>query len=312
MSVRKVGPAMQDIIDWVKRIVSEFGWRHIGTYAASTTYGILLSVVPALIVTSAILPYTAIDETDVVALLLDILPDASSGFITWICSQAYNTSGGLVPLSFLFLLWSSGFGMMQLRRGLNHINRVRENRNYFLIRLISSLFTLLVMALMFAVLLLQVFARNIVDWWKSVIPFAEPPEFLTSAMRYVLLFAMALALFLLLYTLLPATNQSVVTQLPGALGAAVGWEVFSAFFSLYARYSVNLNAFYGSLFTVVVLLLWIYWCIYILLIGDFVNQFLIQEVYPLIRGDRPPEGECAKAEAGAGPDDAGGADKAER
>lgn len=276
---------MQDVIDWVKRLVSEFGWRHIGTYAASTTYGILLSVVPALIVVSAILPYTAIEETDVVALLLDILPDASSGFITWICSQAYNTSGGLVPLSFLFLLWSSGFGMMQLRRGLNHINTVKETRNYFYIRLISSLFTLLVMLLMFAVLLLQIFARNIVDWWKSVIPFEEPPEFLTSAMRYVLLFVMALVLFLLLYTLLPATNQTPLSQLPGALAAAAGWEIFSFFFSLYARYSVNLNAFYGSLFTVVVLLLWIYWCIYILLIGDFVNQFLIKVVMPAIRGE---------------------------
>lgn len=265
---------MQDVVDIIKRFAREFGERHVGTYAASTTYGILLSVVPILILISAAIPYTSLSERDVVGFLLEILPDASSGIVTSICSEAYTTSGGLLPLSFVFLLWSSGFGMMQFRRGLNHINKVAENRNYFLLRLICSLYTLLAMAFMLAVLLLQIFTRQVVDLWKATLPSLGVPDFLTSALRYIVLFAAAVGLFLLFYTTLPATNQTALSQLPGALVAAAGLEIFSAFFGLYARYSVNLNAFYGSLFTVVILLLWIYWCIYIALFGAFLNQFL--------------------------------------
>lgn len=269
-----------EVAGLVRRFVEEFRRRSVGTYAASTTYGILLSVIPVLIVMSAIVPHTSLTEREVVDFILEILPDASASTVMAVCGQAYSTSTGLLPLSFVFLVWSSGFGMMQFRRGLNHICGVEESRNYVLVRLICSLYTLLSLALMFAVLLLQVFTGQIVDLWRSLLPYVEVPDLLTSALRYVVLFVAATLVLLLLYTTLPARPLPALSQLPGALAAAVGWEVFSGLFGLYVRYSTNLNAFYGSLFTVVILLLWVYWCIYIALLGALLNQFLGEVALP--------------------------------
>lgn len=258
----------------VVTFVQEFGRRHLGTYAAAATYCMLLSVFPALILVSAILPYTGLSENDVVGFLLQVLPDESASLVIQVCDNAYQTSGVTLPISILLMLWSSGFGMMMLTRGLNHINDVRETRNYVLLRLLSTFYTIVVLAVMLAVLFLQIFVRQIQDLWRTTFPDVDMPEFLTSTFRYVVIFAVLMILFVMLFSNLPAKRRKPLSQLPGAIVAAVGWEVFSAIFSLYVRLSQSINSYYGTLTTAVVLMLWVYWCLYILLVGAFVNCFI--------------------------------------
>lgn len=286
---------MPDVVrDLIDKFVSAFQRKDLRTYAASTTYCMLVSVIPALLVVSSILPHTSLlNEADVVDFFLFIFPDASADLVRQVCGEAYRTSSALLPLSVALLLWSAGLGMMQLTRGLNVLNDVTEHRNYFRLRLTATLYTILVLLLMLAVLLLQVFVRILVDLWETYLPYVEAPEVLTSAVRYVVLFVVAVLLFLLLFSTLPNKRMVVLNQLPGAVTAAVGWEVFSAIFSLYVRYSRNLSVYYGSLATLIVLLLWMYWCIYIVLFGAFLNRFLELHVYPLLgnsgRADEPAE-----------------------
>lgn len=286
----------EEVVELVERFVGAFRLKDIRTYAGSTTYFMLLSVIPALLVVSSVLLHTSlVREEDVVGLFLMIFPDASADLVRRVCGEAYRTSTALLPVSVVLLLWSAGLGMMQLTRGLNVLNDVTERRNYFRLRLTATLYTILVLMLMLAVLLLQVFVRQLVGLWQSFLPYVEVPEVLTFAGRYVVLFVAAVLLFLLLYSTLPAKPMRASRQLPGALMAAVGWEVFSAFFSLYVRYSQNLSVYYGSLTTMVVLLLWVYWCVYIVLVGAFVNRFLEINVYPLADG---PVGPPAPGPAG--------------
>lgn len=284
---------MPDVVrDIIDEFVHAFQRKDLRTYAASTTYCMLVSVIPALLVVSSILPHTSLlTESDVVELFLFIFPDASADLVRRVCAEAYHTSSALLPLSVILLLWSAGFGMMQLTRGLNVLNDVTEHRNYLRLRITATLYTILVLLLMLAVLLLQVFVRQLVDLWQAYLPFVGVPEVLTSALRYVVLFVAAVLLFLLLFSTLPNKRMVPLTQLPGALTAAVGWEVFSAFFSLYVRYSKNLSLYYGSLATLAVLLLWMYWCIYIVLFGAFLNRFLELHVYPLLGGKGGGEGD---------------------
>lgn len=290
---------MPDLQDLIRTFVDAFGKKKLGTYAASTTYGMLLSVFPALILVSATLPYTALSESDITEFLLSVFPDESAGLVMQVCGEAYQTSGAALPISIILMLWSAGFGMMQLTRGLNAINDVEETRNYFFIRLMSTLYTILVLALMVAVLLLQIFFRQIVGLWESALPSAEMPSFLSSTLRYLVLFGLGLVLFELLFTRLPATSQNPLTQLPGALVAAVGWEVFSAIFSLYVRYSQNLDVYYGSLTTAIVLLLWVYWCVYIMLFGAFLNRFIELHISPGMRSGSAPKASADSSESSA-------------
>ena len=63
-------------------------------------------------------------------------------------------------------------------------------------------------------------------------------------------------------------------HLPGAVFAAAGWMLFSYFYSLYTTYFTGVSYIYGSLTAVVLLLLWMYVCMIILLIGAELNKLI--------------------------------------
>lgn len=270
------------VLSHIKEIQAQFKKSEIRTYAASTGFCMLMSVLPALMIISSILPHTSVTEADLVGFLLSVFPQSSDELIRQICDQAYGAAGGILPVSIIIMLWSAGFGMLQLNKALNTINEVEEKRNYFLLRLVGTLYMLLIMALVIALLLFQIFANQLVDLWESIVPYVEPPEVFTSAMRYIVLFAFTIILFELLFTTMPATSErKPLEQLPGAIVAACGWEVLSILFTIYARLAPHLNNYYGSLTTFLVLMFWIYWCLYIMLFGAFVNRFIKLYVLPV-------------------------------
>ena len=61
---------------------------------------------------------------------------------------------------------------------------------------------------------------------------------------------------------------------PGAVFTSVAWAVFSYVFSIYLEYASNMSVLYGSLTTLVVVMLWLYFCMYLLFIGAEINQYL--------------------------------------
>ena len=81
------------------------------------------------------------------------------------------------------------------------------------------------------------------------------------------------AFFGLLYKFMPPGKRRYLDQLPGALSAAALWMLLSWAFSLYLN-RFGPTSVYGSLATVALSLLWIYWCIAITLLGGVFNIWL--------------------------------------
>lgn len=273
------GFSIQKIVDDFR---AEFSAKSIRTYASSTAFCMLMSLVPLLIIASSILPLTPLNENDMVDFLMLVLPRSAESIVRGVCDQAYRAAGAILPVSVLFMLWSSGFGMMQFEKGINVIDGVEETRNYFLLRFIGTLYALLFILLMIAVLFLQIFVGQLTDLWKSALPGVEAPAFLTSALRYVVLFAIAVLFLWLLFTTMPATKKKPLEQLPGVLVGAIGCAVLNGLFALYVNFMPNLNTYYGSLTTVIVLMLWIYWSLYIILFGVLVNHFIEKHILPFL------------------------------
>ena len=63
------------------------------------------------------------------------------------------------------------------------------------------------------------------------------------------------------------------SQAPGALMIAVGWSVFSFFFSLYFEIFPNISNMYGSLTALIMVMLWLYICMNLLLYGAEINAY---------------------------------------
>ena len=82
-----------------------------------------------------------------------------------------------------------------------------------------------------------------------------------------------------MYTMLPSRRLLFRYQAVGAVFTASAWALVSSLFSLYIDYSISKSAMYGSLTTIISLLLWLYIMVNLIFIGAQINEFLYMYVY---------------------------------
>ena len=63
-------------------------------------------------------------------------------------------------------------------------------------------------------------------------------------------------------------------QLPGAVFTACGWLLMSFVFSVYLDIFTGFTDMYGSLTTIILIMLWLYFCMYVILLGGELNALL--------------------------------------
>ena len=252
--------------------------KSLGAYASSTAFFFFLSMIPIMILFAEILPLIGLGEEELVLLFTDLTPAVADDLVVQIVHEAYGISSGLLPLSFLVMLWSAAKGMLALISGLNQIYDIDEKRNYFYLRLIASVYTLLLLVVLVAMLVLFVFARQLRFLLEGRFLFLHRLAFGIPNLRVLVTLAVSVLLFSLIYTFVPGKKQNWLFQLPGAVFSAVAWGGFSYFFSLFVGVAGSFSTYYGSLATLIILLIWIYWCFYLFLIGGFINVYFRHDV----------------------------------
>jgi len=92
--------------------------------------------------------------------------------------------------------------------------------------------------------------------------------------RFFLLFLVQTALFTAMYAALPNKQNPPGECVPGAVLASVGWQGFSAVFSLYVDNFRKYANIYGSVYAVALSMLWLYCCLSIIFYSAALNQYL--------------------------------------
>jgi membrane protein len=82
--------------------------------------------------------------------------------------------------------------------------------------------------------------------------------------------AILILFFDVIFTALPNKKLAFKSQLPGAVICGVAWYIFSFGLSVYVDY-FNGFSMYGSLTTIALIMLWLYFCMYIMMMSAEVN-----------------------------------------
>lgn len=246
--------------------------QNISAFAASTAFFFFLSVVPMLIVICTIIPYTPLTEEDLVEAVTDVTPDQADPLVESLIADAYDKSAGILSVAIIATIWSAAKGVMALMRGLNAINGVEEERNYFLVRVIASFYTIVMLVVVILSLFVMVFGDQLVTLALHRLPQLETLVSFAMNFRFLLVWAVLSVLFAAIYAYVPDKKRHFKEQVPGAVFSAVVWSVFSWGFSIYLNYN-NSYGIYGSLSIIIILLLWMYFCMYIILVGAYLNRY---------------------------------------
>lgn len=246
--------------------------KKINDFAASTAFFFFLSIVPLLIMICTIIPYTPLTEEDLVEAVTDVLPDVVDPVAESLIGDIYDKSAGILSIAIVATLWSASKGVMALMRGLNAVNDVEEQRNYLVVRFIASFYTIVMLIVVILSLFVMVFGDQLVTLILHRLPRLRQVVLFAMNFRFLLVWALLSILFAAVYTYVPDKKLYFKEQIPGAVFASVVWSIFSWVFSSYVTYG-NSYGIYGSLAVIIIVLLWMYFCMYIIMIGAYLNQY---------------------------------------
>ncbi|MCU6746522.1 MULTISPECIES: YihY/virulence factor BrkB family protein [Lachnospiraceae] len=262
----------------IERIVETIGSHHTGAYAAQAAYFFVLSLIPIIILLLTLVQFTSVPMEDVMGAVLQVFPTSVEGLIRSIVLEVYTRSGSIIPFTIIVALWSAGKGVLSVTSGLNCIYDNTETRNYLYLRIRASFYTVIFILAIILSLVLSVFGNRISLMMYEHVPFLSKVVDFIIRIRTVVSLVVLTIFWDLVYKFLPnRKNRGKTTlrkQLPGALFTASGWLLFSFFFSVYLDVFTGFSSMYGSLTTIILIMLWLYVCMYIILLGGEVNAML--------------------------------------
>lgn len=262
--------------------------HHVNEYAVQCAYYVILSFIPFLILLFSLIQFTSIGEETLFFWGKEIFPGNISGFVEGIIREASFKSIGTLSISIIFTLWSAGKGFFALCKGFHYIYETPREYNYWFLKLKSIVCIIIFIIMLVLVLVIVTFGGTIVDFIKNKYMGLSTTINIILKLRWLWQFLFLFGIFLLMYKFVPRHKEKFKTQVPGALLSAIGWYGLSWAVSVYLDIFKNFSIIYGSLTSIMLLMIWVYWCMYVLLLGAEINVLMGKTIYKKIRikGDK--------------------------
>lgn len=250
----------------------------VGIHAAHASFFMMISAIPCImIILSIARNFVSIDSASAIGIAEQFIPEGGMSFVAQIIHELFDTSQSisLISITAVTALWSGSRGFMALEQGLSKIITGSKDRGYIKSRLLAYFYTLIFIILVNASLGFLVFGNRLEKFLVGRFSVMSGIFESLVSIRYIILPAVLTLYFAFMYKILPGLPiRRKRTIFPGAAGAAVGWMLFSRLYAFYIDNFAHYSYVYGSVAAIVLLMLWLYFCMNILLMGAELNEFI--------------------------------------
>ena len=194
-------------------------------------------------------------------------------------------AAGRAGVTVLAALWASSKSMHALTSGLDHICSAEKTRGWVVVRLWALFYTALITFALLFLLTMNVFWKTLRSLLLRFRPPWIPVYLASSWIRFTFMVTAMTLIFSLMYKAFPSRKIRFLWQLPGGFFSGLGWYVFSSLLSVYINRFHGFSM-YGSMTAPILVMFWLYFCIYLVLIGAEINERLRLEFFEPKPGGR--------------------------
>ena len=271
---------MNQMIRLIKEFMERIKEDHVSAYAAQAAFFLILSAFPFAILILTFTRFLPVTQSDFMLVIQELLPDEMEKWVMEILQELMDNSGNtLMSFSIIIALWSAARVILSISNGLNSVFRTEESRNYFLLRSIATLHTLIVAVALVILLVVFVFGNSLYQVVLNRFSFLNNIVTLILSVRVAVGFVLLFFMFIAMYKGLPNHKLSLKQATPGALFSALSWMIVSFGFSVYVNHFSNYSKIYGSLAGIAIAMVWVYMMMNLVLWGGELNV-LIKEQFP--------------------------------
>ena len=264
---------MKNVVRCFKEYFDLVRDNSINNHAAACAFYMFLSMVPFVGIVTSVIPYTGLTQDTLLDALSTYIPAPLQSIIYGTVGDIFSASGYILPVAVVLTIYLASRAFSALIRGLEVISESRKFASFFRRTLLACLYTVALIAAMLLVLALLVSGKYLVHLISSELPIVTPFVRLLIRGRFVIAFVILTVSFMLIYRGVPGMKLGFMRLLPGAAAAAGSWLLFTWLFSLFIAFADSFTI-YGNLAAIVISLLWMYWCMYIILLGAQLNIYI--------------------------------------
>lgn len=254
--------------------------------ANSVAYNFILAIFPTIIFLFTLIPYVTvyfpeITNESIVAFIGDFAPanmtETISGTVLDIVN---NQRGGLLTFGFVFALYLATNGMVALMRAFNACYRTVDRRNFFRTRLTATGLTLMLSVVLFMAILLLVVGQILIHYFTTHVHDLAKLNldnlsiYFILMLRFLVIFIVFFIAISCIYYFGPAVHYNWNFFSVGSLLAALACIGITYGFSYYVANFGSYNKVYGSIGTLIALMIWIQLMTMVLLFGYEINASL--------------------------------------
>lgn len=237
--------------------------------AAAIAYFALFSLFPLTLLSISIASFTLgpLMDQHLVVQKLEFITPALGQLVGPNIDEIVRARGPVTSVALVGLIWSASTVFYTLTQTLNGIWGNKQSRPIWKRRGLAILF---VLAFVGPALFLASFASSLLANFRAWLPDSIIP--IGGSISLVLAISLDVALFMVLYIMLPHAASTWREILPGAIGAGLLWELAKKTFLFFVSTYISVsNLVYGSVAAIVAILTWAYLSGVIFLFGAYLS-----------------------------------------
>lgn len=268
---------MKHAIALIRQIAADIERKHLMLAAAGLGYYFLMSLVPVLIVLTAVVAYLPLKNgmEGMSALIANVLPRQALPEIEKILRTISPHRSGLLSFGLITAVWLASKAVKGIIMGLDLVYGAKEPRRIWTNRILAFVLTLGVGALLVMGVLLMLVGPFLGTLLSKVAPIESLWPRLWPYLQWLLSGLIIFSSIELMYIFAPNVPVAGRRTVPGALFAAASWILLSWGFGFYLQhYGAKLDNFYGVVATPIAFMIWMYWSSGAILLGAEINASL--------------------------------------
>ncbi len=282
--------------DVLRFFVKEVRNETLVTRANAIAFSFFLSLFPSIVLVFTLMAYLPIyaNFSDWISgAIKGVMPgNAGTMLIDAIHDILTTPRSGLLSFSFLLVIFFASNGMMAMMKGFEKAQHTAFRKRTPLIkRAVAIQLTFMLGLLLAASVVLVILGNTLIELLSKYMNLDVVSKYLLYGMRWLIILTVFYGGMWAIYRFGTSIRRRYRAYAPGAVLATVGSMVASIGFSFYVDNFGNYNKLYGSIGTIIVLMLWLQLNAFIILVGFELNAAIA--INRAIRAEALQEGDSS-------------------
>ena len=260
----------------VTLLIRRYFDHHVGRDSAALTYYLLFALFPLLIFLNSLLALWALDLEALLSEFSAVIPrdilDLMNQYLAYV---SRTSNGALMWFSLVFTIYFPYRAVNALFLSVRKAYDAGRPTHFLRYQFRALLYTVLLIVTIFLSIAVSAVGRRALEFVSNYVYLSDVIIGLWTRLRFVFLGAVLFAMIALLYALSLDERHFTRGIWPGVLASLAAWVGLSMLFSLYVERAARYSIIYGSIGTIIVLLLWLYLSATMLIMGAEFNRVVL-------------------------------------